>query len=436
MKSKKNVGIGMIGCGNIGAAFVDILAERSDELEAVAGVRPGLKRIAVASLSKSRPERVRAVPLTDKAEEIVRDRDVDVVVELMGGVEPARTYLLEAIRNGKSVVTGNKELIAAASADLVLAAKSANVDLRYEAAAMAAVPVLGMLRDPLSTEKITQIIGILNGTSNYILTRMSEEALSFDSALLEAKRLGFAEPDPSADIRGFDAAAKLAILSTLASKRSINFASVETRGIDQIEEFDIRTARALGYEVKLIGLAKLNEANDESWWAGVFPAFVARSHPLSAVRDTFNAVCLSATDAGELMLSGRGAGPRETASAIIGDLALVVRNKFLGVTSYSHIAPPARIGDADSVRCPYYIRVELVDKPGAIGEVAGAFGAQGVSLRVVEQHHVVDQVAHVIFITHETTQSVIDRSCDVIKGRRHVIRVSQRMRVIGAKQVF
>src|SRR6266705_2316553 len=167
MKSKKNVGIGMIGCGNIGAAFVDILAERSDELEAVAGVRPGLKRIAVASLSKSRPERVRAVPLTDKAEEIVRDRDVDVVVELMGGVEPARTYLLEAIRNGKSVVTGNKELIAAASADLVLAAKSANVDLRYEAAAMAAVPVLGMLRDPLSTEKITQIIGILNGTSNY-----------------------------------------------------------------------------------------------------------------------------------------------------------------------------------------------------------------------------------------------------------------------------
>jgi homoserine dehydrogenase len=420
--------VGLLGCGNVGAALVRLIHENSELIEARAGVGIEVTRVAVRDTKRKRDVDLPGSVFTDDPRTVVTSDGVDVVVEVMGGIDPARELIGEALRAGKPVVTANKELIAGHGVELFDAAAAAGVDLLFEASVAGGIPLMRPLRESLAGDRIRRVMGIVNGTTNYILTRMAEDGSSFAAALAEAQRLGYAEPDPTADVEGLDAAAKAAIIATIAFGAQVTAADVYAEGITAITDDDIASARTLGYVVKLLAVA---EEVDGDVAVRVHPAMVPAQHPLASVRDSFNAVFIEGDAVGELMLYGRGAGGNPTASAVLGDLVDAVKNLVsgargatIGVLARKPIRPIAELEN------PFYILMEAADRPGVLAAIAGEFGRNGVSIKSMEQRGI-GADARLVFITHRAREADLRATLAALSNVDAVSRVGSVVRVIG-----
>lgn len=435
--------VGVLGCGNVGSAFVTLVDSGAAAISGRTGIDLEVTHIAVRDLGRDRPgidrvrfeKRVTADPFA-----VVTDPAVDIVVELIGGIEPARSLILAALASKKPVISGNKELLAASARELTAAAESAGVDLLFEASVAGAIPLVRLLRDSLAGEHIVRITGIVNGTTNYMLTRMSDEGLGYSEALAEAQSLGYAEADPTADVEGDDAAAKAAILAGIAFDADVRASDVYREGIVGIEARDIAFARRLGYEVKLLAVAERADAFGEDADSSsnrapcvavrVHPAMVPRDHPLAAVRGSFNAVFVEGDAAGELMVYGRGAGGRPTASAVLGDVidaAHHLREKSRGRPARRQIPDLRSIAE---LRSQYYLTLDVADRPGVLGAVASVFGDHHVSIRSMEQTGL-DREARLVFITHTALEADVSATLQALSGLHSVERIGSVLRVIG-----
>jgi homoserine dehydrogenase len=421
------VRVGLLGCGIVGGATARILTEHGPALAQRAGARIELARVAVNDPTKPREVELDPSMVTTDAWDVVRDPDIQVVIEAIGGIEPALPLLLEAVASGKHVVTANKELLSTRGKDLLDAAEAAHVDVLFEASVAGGIPIIRPMKESLAGDRVRRVMGIVNGTTNFILTRMTETGESFAEALAEAERLGYTELDPSADIEGFDAAAKLAILASIAFNARVVAGDVQREGIARVTQDDITAARDLGYVVKLLAVA---ETDDGSISARVHPAMLPVTHPLAAVRDVFNAVFVEGEEVGELMFLGRGAGGAPTGSAVVGDVVEIVRNiatggRSAGCTCY-HDRAAIRPPEQAPVR--YYAVLSVLDQPGVLSAVAGVFARHDVSISSVRQEGSGDE-ATLVVITHtaaEGRHQAIFRdlhSLDAVKNVESTMRV-------------
>ena len=431
--TERTVNVGVLGCGNVGAALVQLIRERGDEIAARTGLRLTVGRVAVRSLSKEREVDLGPDVLTTDAQSVVSDPAVDLVVEVIGGIEPARELIVDALKAGKPVVTANKELLANVGAELFQAADAGGVDLLFEAAVAGGIPLIRPLRESLVAEDVSRVMGIVNGTTNYILTKMTEEGWTYAEALAEAQSLGYAERDPTADVEGFDAGAKAAIIATIAFGAKVVAGDVYHEGISGVTSTDIDHARRLGYQIKLLAIAE--RFDDGSVAVRVHPAMVPDTHPLASVRDSFNAVFVEGEAVGDLMFYGRGAGGFPTASAVLGDVVDAAANLAKGTHASLGSFGKAVLRPIDDLASAFYINLEVADRPGVLAAVAGVFGAHGVSIRSMEQETVdgadgaADGSARLIFITHRAREADVRatlhelRSLDVVRSIGSVLRV-------------
>ena len=422
------VRVGLLGCGNVGGALAALLAEDPDGLFDRTGLRLELVRVAVRNTAKSRGQYVPEHLLTSDATAVVTATDVDVVVELIGGIEPARSLILDALKAGKPVVTANKELVADLGEELFQAAAAAGVDLLFEAAVAGGIPIMRPLRESLAGERLTRVMGIVNGTTNYILTKM-ERGESYGDALAEAQSLGFAERDPTADVEGHDAAAKASIIASLAFGVRVVAGDVYCEGIRGVSADDIRMAGRLGYVVKL--LAVIDAVGGEVA-VRVHPAMVPVSHPLASVRESFNAVFVEGAAAGELMFYGRGAGGLPTASAALGDVIDAAANLRQGTSAGVPGLASARIRTMDEVRSQYYLSLDVADKPGVLEQVAAAFARHLVSIVQVLQTGMGAE-ARLVLVTHTALERDMQDTVAELRELDSVDRVGTLLRVIGAE---
>jgi homoserine dehydrogenase len=427
-----NVRVGLLGCGIVGGATARIITEHGRDLARRAGVGVELARVAVKDATKPREVDLDPATVTTDAWEVVRAPDIQVVVEAIGGVEPALPLLLEAVRSGKHVVTANKELLSTRGQDLLDAAEAAGVDVLFEASVAGGIPIIRPMKESLAGDRVRGVMGIVNGTTNFILTRMTETGETFSEALAEAERLGYTELDPSADIEGFDAAAKLSILASIAFNARVVADDVQREGIARVTQADIAAARDLGYVVKLLAVAEIEDGQIS---ARVHPAMLPVTHPLAAVRDVFNAVFVEAEEAGELMFLGRGAGGAPTGAAVVGDLVEIARNvatggRSPGCTCY-HDRAVIRPPEEAPVR--YYAVLSVLDQPGVLSAVAGVFARHDVSISSVRQEGFGDE-ATLVVITHtapEGRHRSIFRDLDSLDAVKNV---ESTMRVEGAHE--
>jgi homoserine dehydrogenase len=420
--------IGMLGCGIVGSGVVRLLREHGDEIAARLGARLEVGPVAVRNLSRARE--VDVPGLTADPHQVSRDSDVDIVVEVMGGIEPARTLIAEALEGGRSVVTANKELVATLGAELFDLAHAKGVRLEYEAAVAGGIPIIKPLKESLAGDRVRRVLGIVNGTTNYVLTRMTEEGLSFADALAEAQRLGYAERDPSADIEGYDAAAKAAILASLAFDAKVVAGDVYREGITAVTATDIAFADRMGYVIKLLAIA---DETDQGVGVRVHPALVPHDHPLASVRDSFNAVFVEAEAVGDLMFYGRGAGSLPTASAVVGDVVDVARGLLSEERPPEHgylVNKPLRPFDELTVQ--YYVLLDVVDAPGVLASVAGAFGDNDVSIKSVWQEGTGER-AQLLLITHAAKERNVQGTLHALRELPVVRDVASVMRVEGSE---
>ena len=422
------VRVGVLGCGNVGAPLVELIGTQRGAIEARTGLRLEVTRVAVRDLTKPRPAAIDPAVLTTDADALVNDPDVDIVVALIGGVDPARSLILSALKAGKPVVTGNKELLAKCGAELFQAAEGAGVDLLFEAAVAGGIPIIRPLRESLVGEHITRVMGIVNGTTNYILTRMTEAGASYADALAEAQALGFAEADPTADVEGYDAGAKAAIIASIAFGASIVADDVHHEGITGITEVDIDFAKRMGFVIKLLAVAEQDDAG--AICVRVHPAMVPVAHPLASVRESFNAVFIEGASVGDLMFYGRGAGGGPTASAILGDLIDAALNRHKGSHASVGQLGTAVLRPIDDVASAYYLNIEVLDRPGVLAQVAGVFGDHGVSIRSMEQEGLGDE-ARLIFITHRAREADVRATLDGLRSLDAVDRIGSVLRVVS-----
>jgi homoserine dehydrogenase len=424
--NSKSLNIGMLGCGVVGSSVARLLQEDSGDFAARSGATLKLAKVAVKNTATKR-DYVSASIITGDAQSVVNDPAIDIVIEVMGGIEPARELILTAIKNGKSIITANKALLALHGAELFEAADKNGVDLYYEAAVGGAIPILRPMRESIVGDHVHRVMGIVNGTTNYILTKMDEEGSAFADVLKEAQALGFAETDPTADIEGHDAAAKAAILAGLAFHSRVTSKDVYCEGISKISARDVAVARDMDHVIKLLAIAELTSDNQVS--VRVHPTLISRQHPLASVRNAFNAVFVEAESAGELMFYGRGAGGAPTASAILGDLIAIARNKTRGgeghgESDYAELA----IAPIDNVRSRYLIRLDVADKPGVLATVAQLFASNSVSIETVRQSGRGDS-AELIVATHSAPESSLKKTVaslaqsDVVKNVESVLRI-------------
>ena len=426
--SERVIRIGMVGCGTVGAATIRLLHDHTDDIAMRAGCRLEVVRVAVRDLDRDRGLPLDSNAFTTDGASIVDDPEIDVVCELIGGVEPAKTLLLRALDNGKSVVTGNKELLASDGKALFDAAGAAGLDLLFEASVGGGIPLIRPLKESLAGERIGRMLGIVNGTTNFILTRMSEHASSFHDALVEAQQLGYAEADPTADIEGFDAAAKCAILASIAFDSRVVADDVYREGIAGITAVDIADARRMGYVVKLLAIAELDEGEIS---ARVHPAMIPQDHPLAAVRDAFNAVFVEGEHVGQLMFYGPGAGGDATATAVVGDLMTAARNRVTGGRAMGcTCALERRIRPMDDTRGQYYLNLHVADRPGVLAEIAGDFGHNGVSIERVWQEGAGDE-ATLVLITHRAQEGALQKTLQELRESPAVRSVASVLRVEG-----
>jgi homoserine dehydrogenase len=425
------VRVGLLGCGNVGAALVELIRTRSDDIAARTGLALEVARVAVRSTTKERSVALPEGVLTHDAAGVVTDPDIDVVVEVIGGIEPARELTLDAIKAGKPVITANKELLANVGAELFAAADHAGVDLLFEAAVGGGIPVIRPLRESLAGERIDRVMGIVNGTTNYILTRMTEAGASYADALSEAQSLGYAERDPTADVEGYDAAAKAAIIASIAFGVRVVAGDVTNEGIAHITRADIDYAAKMGYVIKLLAIADQRDGpGGGEVGVRVHPAMVPAEHPLASVRDSFNAVFIEGAAVGDLMFYGRGAGGFPTATAVLGDLIDAAVNRARGSHASIGVLGKARIRPIDEVETAYYLNIDVFDRPGVLAAVAGVFGSHGVSIRSMEQEGLGDE-ARLVFITHIAREAAMQATVRDLHHLDAVDRITSVLRVIG-----
>lgn len=435
MSEPQLVRIGVLGCGNVGAALVDLVRTQAGAVERRTGLRLEVTRVAVRNVSAPRDVELGPDLLTRDAQGVVGDPDVDLVVEAIGGIEPARGLILEALKNGKPVVTANKELLANCGAELYAAADLAGRDLLFEAAVAGGIPIMRALRESLYGEPITRVMGIINGTTNFILTKMTDAVLAgsegdYHATLAEAQALGYAERDPTADVEGYDAGAKAAIIATAAFGAKVVAGDVYHEGISRVTGQQIAIADRLGYCIKLLGIVEHDTDTDEVS-VRVHPAMVPKDHPLASVRDSFNAVFVEGDFADSLMFFGRGAGGAPTASAVFGDVvdaALNLRSGNHGTLGELH---PATIRPIDQTTAEYLLSLDVADEPGVLHAVTGVFAAHGVSIRAAEQEGK-DADAQLVFITHSALEADVQATVRELADLDVVNSVGGLIRVIAA----
>ena len=441
MTELRTLKVALLGCGNVGAQVARILLDDAEMLASRAGARLELIGIAVRNVAAPRDVELPHELFTTDAETLVKD--ADLVIELMGGIEPARTLILTAMRNGACVVTGNKALVAKEGPTLHEEADKAGVQLSYEAAVAGAIPILRPIRDSLSGDRITRVLGIVNGTTNFILDQMDSTGAQFADALAEAQRLGYAEADPTADVEGHDAASKAAILASLSFHTRFSLADVYCEGISSVTAADIAAAKDAGLVIKLLAIAeKLGATGTDADGATgvsvrVHPTLLPREHPMAAVRGAFNAVFIEAENAGELMFYGQGAGGTPTASAVMGDLVSAARSIVLGGPGRAETAtgqvPALPISAAVT---SYYIGLDVADQPGVLARIAQLFAEHGVSIEIMRQTIQRDadskvESAALRIVTHRASEAALAATVEAVKGLDVINSVTSVLRVEG-----
>jgi len=419
--------IALIGAGTVGSKVASLMLEQADDLEARSGAPLILVGVGVKDASKSRPGIPKELITADVPGLLAKD--IDIVVEVMGGIEPARTHILDAMSRGISVVTANKELLARDGATLAAAAEKNNVDLYYEASVAGAIPLLRPLRESLVGDRVKKILGIVNGTTNYILTKMDETGASFKDALAEAQKLGYAETDPSADVEGNDAAAKAAIVAQLAFHTRVTIDDVYCEGITKVSASDVKGAKEMGFVIKLLAIAE--RLDEESIVVRVHPAMIPRSHPLASVREAFNAVFVEAEAAGSLMFYGRGAGGAPTASAVLGDLVAVARNRMSGRRGPGEsIYADLKVKPVSEAMTSYYISLQVADKPGVLAQISQKIADNNVSIQTVRQDGL-ENDAQLVIRTHKALEKDLAKTLEGLRNLDSVKEISDYMRVEG-----
>ena len=428
------IGVAVLGLGNVGSEVVRIIREQAEELEARVGAPLELRGVAVRRIGSDRgiPEELQ----TTDAESLVGRDDVDIVVEVIGGIELPRKLILSSLNSGKSVVTANKALLADHTGELAEAAEANSVDLYFEAAVAGAIPVIRPLTQSLAGDRVNKVAGIVNGTTNFILSAMDETGADYEETLAEAGRLGYAEADPTADVEGYDAAAKAAILASIAFHTRVTAADVYREGISTITSADLASAKALECTIKLLSICEriVTPKGKERISARVYPALVPLSHPLASVNGAFNAVVVEAENAGRLMFYGQGAGGAPTASAVMGDLVMAARNKVHGgrgprESKYAKL----KVAPMGDILTRYYVNMEVADKEGVLSAVAAEFAKHGVSISVVRQEGA-GAGARLVVVTPVATDAALSETVAALNELEFVTAVTSVLRLEGTEQ--
>ncbi|AOT72135.1 homoserine dehydrogenase [Geosporobacter ferrireducens] len=424
----QKIKIGLLGFGTVGSGVWKILQENKKIIGKNCGYEVEVSKILVQDMTKKRDGIEQKDIFTDNPKDILEDPAIEIVIEVMGGIEPAREYILKAIENRKHIVTANKALIATHGDQLIHAAKKAQVELCYEASVAGGIPIIHAIKESLSANRIYNIMGILNGTTNYILSKMTAENMDFETALKEAQGKGYAEADPTSDVEGHDAVYKLTILARLAFGSYVHFEDVYREGITKITPIDIEYAKELGYVIKLLAIAKEEEGKIA---LRVHPTFVPQQHPLAAVGDAFNAVFVKGNAVGDLMFYGRGAGDLPTGSAVLGDLINIIKKKDLQKRLYENgfDQNSKRVIRMEENQSEYYVRLLVKDVPGVFGKVATEFGRHGVSLSSVIQKGREEPSVSLVFVTHETTEQNVQMAIKDIVNISEVVKLANLIRV-------
>ena len=426
----ENVQIALLGLGTVGTGVYKVLKAQKEEISHKVGTEIQLKKILVRNTKKAAEKLDDPSVLTTEWKSILEDPEISVVVEVMGGIEPARSYILDALHAGKSVVTANKDLLASHGKELMDAAAEAKADLLFEASVAGGIPIIRPLKECLAGNQISEVMGIVNGTTNFILTKMAEEGMEFQEALALATELGYAEADPTADIEGLDAARKMAILASIAFHSRVTFDDVCTEGITKITATDIRYAKEMGCDIKLLGMAKNTPEGIET---RVQPMLIPSTHPLASVRDSFNAVFVHGDAVDDTMFYGRGAGELPTASAVVGDILDAVRNMVfhcrgrIDCTCYKEI-PMKKM---ENVSSAYFLRMQVENRSGVLANIAGVFGNNNVSISQIIQKSKKKNRAEIVVITDEVKEKNFQDSLAVISGMSAVEEISSMIRVYG-----
>ena len=415
----KTIQIGLIGLGNVGLGMVKILQQQADLIASRLGAQLVLKRVATLHPERPRAVQLPAAQMTQDAFEIIRDPDIAIVVELIGGYEPARTYLLDALHQGKHVVTANKALLAKHGEEIFHTASTLERDIGFEASVGGGIPIIRSIKEGLVANQFLSIASIINGTANYILSNMSDQGLDFSDVLKAAQELGYAEADPTFDIEGIDAAQKLALLASLAFGSWVSYEDIYIEGISRLTRLDIAYARELGYRVKLLALAKMDHGQLD---VRVHPALVATDSWLANVNGVYNAVALRGDAVGQQMLIGRGAGALPTGSAVVGDLVDVARNILKGsegrVPPHTHSLHSLSLKDINDIICKYYLRFQVLDQPGVLAAIAGVLGHNNISIESVIQKgrgHEAGAAVSVVMMTHEAQERSVRAALQAVQ---------------------
>lgn len=425
---KNKISVGLLGMGTVGGGVIKVLTKNAHEIAQKVDAEVAVKTVLVRNKNKQRNVSG-DFNITDTIEDIVNDPEIDIVIEVMGGENPAREYMLRALNAGKHVVTANKDVVAKYGREMFEAAKARGVDFLFEASVGGGIPIITPLKQCLTANKITEVMGIVNGTTNYMLTKMTDEKLDYQTVLSEAQAKGYAESDPTADVGGLDAARKIAILSSIAFNSRVSLESVYVEGITKITPEDIEYARELGYVIKLLAIAKESPENGVD--VRVHPAFIPKTHPLASVGDVFNAIFIQGNAVGEAMFYGRGAGELPTASAVVADVIDVSRdivNKIVGRVRCTCFEQK-KMCPIEKTVSAYYVRLLVDDEPGVLATIAGAFGLHGVSLNSVIQTRKVENRAEIVLITHRVKEENIQKASKVIEELPVVTQIRNMIRV-------
>ncbi|MEQ6377134.1 homoserine dehydrogenase [Bacillaceae bacterium S4-13-56] len=427
----EEIKIGLLGLGTVGSGVVHILQNHQEQIMHQVGCPVVLKKILVKDVQKKRETPLQENILTDQPSDLLEDSELDILIEVMGGVNGTYEILKRAVKNGKHIVTANKDLMAVHGSELLRLAKENQVDIFYEASVAGGIPIIRALAEGLASDRITKLMGIVNGTTNYILTKMTDEQRVFEDVLKEAQDLGYAEADPTSDVDGLDAARKMTILATLAFSTNVDLDDVEIEGIRHINEQDIKFAEQLGYRIKLIGIAA---KDDDKLEVSVQPVLLPIDHPLAGIKDEFNAVYVYGEAVGETMFYGPGAGKLPTATAIVSDLIAVVKNLRLGVTGNSYIIPQynKQLKSLDEIYAKFFIRLKVEDQPGTFLALTTIFTETGVSFDKILQLPVPDEkAAEVIMITHTASKRQMESIMKKLENKEVVHQIKSCYRVEG-----
>ena len=422
----KKIKVALLGVGTVGTGVYKLIQRRTDVMVRTIGAEMEVSKILVHNLNKQR-EGIDASLLTDNWQEIINDLEIQIVVEVMGGIEPARTMILEALHAGKHVVTANKDLLAAHGKELLDAAEEKHCDLLFEAAVAGGIPIIRPLKQCLAGNEIDEVIGIVNGTTNYILTKMFEENMSFEEALAKATELGYAEADPTADVEGLDAGRKVAIMASIAFHSRVVFDDVYTEGITKITADDIAYAKEFDSVIKLLGVAHNTEGGIE---VGVYPMLLNKEHPLASVRDSFNAVFVHGDAVDDAMFYGRGAGELPTASAVMGDIIDVARNIEYGcngrISCTCYRETP--IKKFDEIENKFFLRMQVKNQPGVLASIATVFGSHGVSIARVVQKHIKGDQAELVIVTDKVREDYLKNALEQLRDIENIFEISSVIR--------